>query len=90
MNLTTIHTIDIELGLIPNLTLFGLYTDPVVRLIAQNEYASFFVFNSRTDQPYSLDCNDFATYGRYLGYVEINLLFQKQSNSLNKGVCNEI
>lgn len=85
MNITSVHTIDIELGLIPNLTLFGLYTDPLVRLVAQNEYASFFVFNSRTDQPYLLSLNDFATYVRYLGYQEIDLLFQKQSNSLNKG-----
>jgi hypothetical protein len=85
MNLTTVHTIDIELGLIPNLTLFGLYTDPVVRLIAQNDYASFFVFNSRTDEPFSLDCNDFVTYMRRFGFEEAELVFQKQSKGLNKG-----
>jgi hypothetical protein len=86
MNLTTVHTVDIELGLIPNLTLFGLYSDPVVRLIAQNDYASFFVFNSRTDEPFSLDCcNDFVTYMRHLGFEEAELVFQKQSNGLNNG-----
>lgn len=81
MNLTSVHTIDIELRLIPNLTLFALHTDQGVRLIAQNDDASFFVFNSRTDEPYLLDGNDFVTYLRHLRVDEIQVVFQKQSNS---------
>lgn len=87
MNLTSVHTIDIELKLIPNLTLFALHTDHGVRLIAQQaKFASFFVINSRTDEPFLLDGESFVNYTRFiLGMEEIKVLFPKQSNSLNKG-----
>jgi hypothetical protein len=87
MNLTSVHTVDIELGLIPDLALFALHTDKGVRLIAeQKNVASFFVINSRTDEPFLLDGNDFVTYTRFiLGRGEIKVLFQKQRNDLKRG-----
>jgi hypothetical protein len=86
MNLTSVHTVDIELGLIPGLSLFAQHIDHGVRLIAQLEdFASFFVINSRTNEPFILDGEDFVKYTRFtLGMEEIMVLFQKQSNSLNK------
>lgn len=83
--ITAVHTIDIELGLIPGLTFCGLHTDAGVRLIAQSKSASFFVINSRTNEPFLLDGEDFVKYMRFtLGMEEVVVLFQKQTNSLNK------
>jgi len=83
MNLTTLHTIDIELGLVPGLSLFALHTDKGVKLIAQNKFASFFVFNSRTDEPLLMEGDDFISYMKLLDVGQIKVLFQKQS--LSKG-----
>lgn len=83
MNLDSVHIIDIELGLIPGLSLVGLHTDKGVRLIAQNKFASFFVFNSRTDEPLLMEGDDFVNYMKLLDVGQIRVLFQKQS--LSKG-----
>jgi len=81
MNLTSVHTVDIELGLIPGLSLFALHTDQGVRLIAQLEdFASFFVINSRTDEPFLLDGEEFVNYMRFiLDMKEIKVCFQKKN-----------
>lgn len=86
MNLTSVHTVDIELGLIPGLSLFALHTDQGVRLIAQLEdFASFFVVNSRTNEPFLIDGEGFVSYTRFiLGMEEIRVLFQKQRNGFKK------
>lgn len=83
MNLDSVHTIDIELGLIPGLSLVALHTDKGVKLIAQNKFASFFVFNSRTDEPLLMEGEDFVSYMKLLDVGQIKVLFQKQS--LSKG-----
>lgn len=83
MNLDSVHTIDIELGLIPGLSLVALHTDKGVKLIAQNKFASFFVFNSRTDEPLLMEGDDFVNYMKLLDVGQITLLFQKQN--MNKG-----
>jgi len=81
MNLTTVHTIDIELGLIPGLSLFALHTDKGVKLIAQNKFASFFVFNSRTDKEFLMEGSAFVSYMQLLDVGEITVLLQKQNMS---------
>ena len=81
MKLNSVHTIDLILNLIPNLTLLALHRDEGVRLIAQHKFASFIVINSRTDEPLLIEHDDFERYMQLLGVEQIKVLFAKQSNS---------